>query len=137
MKEGWFRSRWWEFRLGHSTYLIFLLTFVNFILISYRLLIERIPFLQEIIPELWIFMVLFLLIYIPASIGIGFWHRKTQYKVERSIKDLENPLLMKMFRVWLDTETEKVTKEIVTIPIHPSLKDSEINYIIKTVNQLI
>ena len=33
--------------------------------------------------------------------------------------------------------TEKVTKEIVTIPIHPSLKDSEINYIIKTVNQLI
>ena len=33
--------------------------------------------------------------------------------------------------------TEKVTKEIVTIPIHPSLKNSEINYIIKTINQLI
>ena len=29
----------------------------------------------------------------------------------RSIKDLENPLLMKMFRIWLDTETEKITKE--------------------------
>ena len=33
--------------------------------------------------------------------------------------------------------TEKVTKEIVTIPIHPSLKNSEIDYIIKTINQLI
>ena len=33
--------------------------------------------------------------------------------------------------------TEKVTKEIVTIPIHPSLKNSEVNYIIKTINQLI
>jgi len=33
--------------------------------------------------------------------------------------------------------TEKVTKEIVTIPIHPSLKNSEINYIIKTINQLV
>ena len=38
MQEGWFRSRWYEFRMGHSTYLIFLLTFTNFILISYRFL---------------------------------------------------------------------------------------------------
>jgi hypothetical protein len=111
MQEGWFRSRWWEFRLGHSTYLIFLLTFVNFILISYRLLIERIPFLQEIIPELWIFMVLFLVIYIPASIGIGFWHRKTQLKVENTLGYQENPVLAKMFRVMLDVKTGTATKE--------------------------
>jgi len=111
MKEGWFRSRWWEFRLGHSTYLIFLLTFVNFILISYRLLIERIPFLQEIIPELWIFMALFLVIYIPTSIGIGFWHRKTQLKVENTLGYQENPVLAKMFRVMLDVKTGTATKE--------------------------
>ena len=111
MKEGWFRSRWWEFRLGHSTYLIFLLTFVNFILISYRLLIERIPFLQEIIPELWIFMVLFLVIYIPTSIGIGFWHRKTQLKVENTLGYQENPVLAKMLRVMIDVKTGTATKE--------------------------
>ena len=46
MQEGWMRSRWWEFSIGHSTYLIFILTFVNFILISHRLLIERVPFLE-------------------------------------------------------------------------------------------
>ena len=54
MKEGGARRRWWEFRQGHSIYLIFVLTFVNFILIAYRLLIERVTFLQELIPELWI-----------------------------------------------------------------------------------
>ena len=41
MKQSWVRRRWWEFRQGHSIYLIFILTFVNFILIAYRLLIEE------------------------------------------------------------------------------------------------
>lgn len=51
MNEGWFRRRWWEFRQGHSVYLIFVLTFVNFILIAYRLLIEKIAYFKEIFPE--------------------------------------------------------------------------------------
>ena len=106
-----FRKRWMEGRAGHSMYLMFSLTLINFILISYRFLVEKEPFFGDMISELWLFAVILLACYIPVSIGIGFWHRKTQYKVERSIKDLENPLLMKMFRVWLDTETEKTTKE--------------------------
>ena len=105
------RSRWWEFRIGHSTYLVFILTFVNFVLISYRLLIERIPFLQEIIPELWIFVILFLLFYIPASIIIGFWHRKTQLKVETTLSMEQNPFVAKMFRTMLDVQTGKASKE--------------------------
>jgi len=111
MQEGWFRTRWWEFRMGHGTYLIFLLTFTNFTLISYRLLIEKIPFLQGIVPELWIFMVLFISIYIPASILIGFWHRKTQLRVETTLQNQENPMLAKMFRTMLDVKTGKATKE--------------------------
>ena len=105
------RSRWWEFRIGHSTYLVFILTFVNFVLISYRLLIERIPFLQEIIPELWIFVILFLLFYIPASIIIGFWHRKTQLKVETTLTMQQNPFLARNFRIMLDVQTGIASKE--------------------------
>ncbi len=71
MKQGWIRRRWWEFSQGHSTYLIFLLTFMNFVLIAYRLLIERIPFIQELFPQLWIFVLIFLVSYIPASTIIG------------------------------------------------------------------
>ncbi len=31
--------------------------------------------------------------------------------------------------------TEKIAKQIVTIPIHPNLTDSQIDYIIKTINR--
>ena len=105
------RSRWWEFRVGHSTYLIFLLTFMNFILISHRLLIERIPFLQEILPDLGTYMVLFLIVYIPLSVIIGFYHRKTQLKVEQTLTMQENPFIAKLFRVLLDVQTGKATDE--------------------------
>ena len=111
MQEGWGRSRWWEFRIGHSTYLIFLLTFTNFVLISYRLLIERIPFLQDIVPELWIFAILFLLLYIPTSIIIGFWHRKSQLKIDTTLGMYQNPFTAKMFRTILDVQTGKASTE--------------------------
>ncbi len=111
MKEGWIRRRWWEFRQGHSTYLIFLLTFMNFVLIAYRLLIERIPFFQELFPQLWIFVLIFVLVYIPLSIIIGNWHRRTQLRVESTINILENPLWAKMFRTMLDIQTGRASKE--------------------------
>ena len=111
MKQGWIRRRWWEFRQGHSTYLIFLLTFMNFVLIAYRLLIERIPFIQELFPQLWIFVLIFVLVYIPLSIIIGNWHRRTQLRVESTINILENPLWAKMFRTMLDIQTGRASKE--------------------------
>jgi len=74
-------------------------------------LIERIPFLQEIVPELWIFMAIFLVIYIPASILIGFWHRKTQLKVEQTLMLHQNPFIAKLFRTLLDVQTGTASKE--------------------------
>ena len=111
MNEGWIRRRWWEFRQGHSVYLIFMLTFINFILIAYRLLIERVAIFKELIPELWIFAVLFISIYIPAAILIGLWHRKTQLRVETTLIQQQNPIMAKMFRTLLDVQTGKATKE--------------------------
>jgi hypothetical protein len=111
MKESWARRRWWEFRQGHSIYLIFVLTFVNFILISYRLLIERVSIFKDLVPELWIFALLFILIYLPASTLIGFWHRRTQLRVETTLVQQQNPLLAKMIRTLLDVQTGKATKE--------------------------
>ena len=105
------RERWWEFRTGHSTYLIFLLTFVNFILIAYRLLIEKIPVFQELIPNLWIFGMLFLVVYIPSAIIIGYWHRRTQLKIENTIMMQQNPFYAKLFRVLIDIQLGKMSKE--------------------------
>ena len=110
MNEGWMRRRWWEFRQGHSIYLIFVLTFINFILIVYRLLIERVSYFKEIFPELWIFALLFISIYIPTAILIGYWHRKTQLKIETTIIQQQNPLMAKMFRTLLDVQTGKASE---------------------------
>ncbi len=111
MKQGWARRRWWEFRQGHSVYLIFMLTFINFILISYRLLIEKVIFFKELFPELWIFAILFILCYIPAAVLIGFWHRKTQLRVETTLVQQQNPVLAKMVRTLLDVQTGKATEK--------------------------
>ena len=111
MSQGWVRRRWWEFRAGHSVYLIFVLTFINFILISYRLLIEKIPMFQDLFPNLSIFVLLFLLFYIPTAIIIGFWHRKTQLKVETTLTMQQNPVLAKMFRTILDVQTGQASDQ--------------------------
>ena len=111
MNQDWFRRRWFDFRQGHSVYLIFLLTFANFILIFHRLLIERVEFLNEIFNELWVFVLVFIIIYIPASIIIGAWHRKTQFRVEADVMIRQNPLLAKIFRTLLDVQTGKISNE--------------------------
>ena len=111
MKQEWMRRRWWEFRQGHSIYLIFILTFVNFILISYRLLIEKITIFKELIPELWIFALIFISLYIPAAILIGVWHRRTQLRVETTLVNQQNPVLAKMIRTLLDVQTGKASQE--------------------------
>ena len=105
MEDGWIRRRWWEFRQGHSIYLIFMLTFVNFILIAYRLLIEKVAIFKELIPELWMFATLFIICYIPAATLIGFWHRRTQLRVETTIVNQQNPVLARMIRTLLDVQT--------------------------------
>jgi len=111
MNEGWVRRRWWEFRQGHSIYLIFILTFVNFILIAYRLLIEKVSMFKELIPELWIFALIFISVYIPAAILIGLWHRRTQLRVETTLINQQNPVLAKMIRTLLDVQTGRASEE--------------------------
>ena len=113
MNSNWFRRRWFDFRLGHSVYLIFLLSFSNFILIFHRLFIERIEFLDDIFSELWIFIVIFVAIYFPIAIAVGAWHRKTQIKVENEQALLNNPFMARNFRMMIDIIEGKASKEEV------------------------
>jgi len=105
------RRRWVNLRAGHSIYLIFALTFMNFILIFHRLLIERVDFLSEIFSSLWIFGLIFLIVYIPVAVLIGHWHRKTQVKVETELWLRQNPMLAKWFRVLIDIQIGKAPEE--------------------------
>ena len=98
---------WYDSRTGSSIYLLFVLSFVNFILIAYRFFIETDPQLEQLISNLWVFGVIFLITYIPVSILIGFWHRRTQLSVENYIRQKESPLFCKSIREILDSKTGK------------------------------
>jgi len=111
MSSVWFRRRWYDFRQGHSVYLIFALSFGNFILIFHRLLIQRVETLDKIFPNLWIFAGVFILFYIPIAIAIGVWHRRTQLKVEIEVQMRQNPFFARWFRVLIDIQTGKASKE--------------------------
>lgn len=110
MDKNWIKRRWFDFRNGHSLYLIFALTGANFILIFHRLLIERIPALNEIFGNLWFFALIFIIAYIPISVVVGVWHRKYQLKIdaEQSIK--QNPVWAKFFRTLIDIQIGKASK---------------------------
>jgi hypothetical protein len=76
------RRRWLDFRNGHSIYLAFLLTFVNFILITYNFAIKQLPFGLGDYMSLPLFILIFVSLYAPTAIILGVWHRKHQYSVE-------------------------------------------------------
>ena len=98
-------------RIGHSTYLMFFLVFLNFILISYNYLIEGNSILEQFFTDLWLFTVIFLIFYFPVSVIIGRWHTNTQISTEQVIRNLEDPILAKMFRILLDVQTERSSEE--------------------------
>ena len=110
-EKQWLRRRFLDVRNGHANYLMFTVTIINFILITHRFLIEDdLPQIIEI-SNLWFFFTIFLIFYIPISVLIGYWHRRTQLSVEADIKKMEDPIFAKMIRVILDVQTGKASKE--------------------------
>lgn len=75
------RDLWIYFKAGHSGYLTFTLSILNFVVIQHRLLIEYIPLLSKYLSSLTAFFVFFLFTYIPLAIGIGYFEfRKGELK---------------------------------------------------------
>ena len=107
--KNWVKRRWLDFRNGHGIYLIFLLTVAQFLVIQYRLLLDKIPFFHSI--PLWGFSVLFVAIYIPLGAIIGYWHRRTQYSVDNQTHFERNPIGATMILFLIDLIDGKVTEE--------------------------
>ena len=59
------------------------------------------------------FIILFVGIYIPISIIVGAWHRKTQIKVENEQALLNNPFMARNFRMMIDIIEGKASKDEV------------------------
>ena len=98
--SNWFRRRWLDFRNGHSIYLIFIMTFANFVTIQYSLLIDKIAAVNSVFNNIWIFAIVFIAAYVPLGMIIGYWRRKSQWKVEQEAMFRENVVGA---RIWLFT----------------------------------
>jgi hypothetical protein len=110
--NNWFRRRWLDFRQGHSIYLIFLMTFANFIVIQYRLLIDRMPAIDSLTGGNIIgFAMTFIAIYVPLAIIIGYWHRKSQWRVEAEALFNENRIGAIMWLFVIDLIDGKITEQ--------------------------
>ena len=89
-KNTFFRKRWLDFRNGHSIYLGYTLNFVNFLLITYNFAVKNVPLLHDVFNNLLLFSLFFAGVYIPASMMLGYWHRRNQYIVENEAMLAEN-----------------------------------------------
>lgn len=115
ISSDWLRRRWLDFRNGHSIYLVFAMTFANFITIQYALLIERLPYWAGIFSSIWIFAIMFILFYVPLSIVLGYWHRKSQWRVEQDALFRENKVGAIMWMYVIDLIEGKVSEEDKTL----------------------
>ena len=107
--KNWLKRRWLDFRNGHGIYLIFFLTVAQFLIIQYRLLLDRIPLFHSI--PLWVFSAIFVAIYLPLGVIIGYWHRRTQYNVDNQTHFERNPIGATMYLFLFDLIDGKVTEE--------------------------
>lgn len=87
------------------------MTFANFITIQYKLLIDKIPYLAGIFDNIIIFAIVFILMYVPISIALGYWHRKSQWKVEQDALFRENKVGAIMWMYVIDLIEGNVSEE--------------------------
>ncbi len=87
------------------------MTFANFVTIQYKLLIDKLPFLNQFFGSILVFAVVFMAIYIPLSIFLGYWHRKSQWTVEQEALFRENKVGAVMWLYIMDLIEGKVDEE--------------------------
>lgn len=110
---NWFQRRFYEFRAGNNIYIGFSAALFSMMLIIQRFLIEKIPFFTDIIENFTSFLLIFLMIYIPASTIIGNWHYKNYENLQQTYYFLQNPGVIRAFRLILEIKTGKYDKEDV------------------------
>jgi len=111
IKENALRRIWLDGRNGHTVYLMFLLGFLNFIIITYAYLIEGNTIFEKLDLELWSFGIILIILYVPISILIGRWHKRTQLRTDMTFSIIHNPMITMMIRTLLDVQTGKATKD--------------------------
>jgi len=81
---------WYYFRIGYTQYLSFFVGFLTFVAVLWT---ERLPFLQKLFPNFYLFIMLGISAIVPLSLLIGWFHMKRTpaYPTEAAIGVESNP----------------------------------------------
>ena len=87
-----FRS-WFYFRMGYSTYFVFILAAINTLTVTYFLAVDNYPSLKEFFPSFEQYVVIIVCVGIPLLILVGYAHYKKTlaYKSEADVLIESNP----------------------------------------------
>ena len=87
-----FRS-WYYFRIGYSTYFVFILAAINTLTVTYFLAIDNYPSLKEFFPSFEQYVVIIVCVGVPLLILVGYAHYKKTlaYKSEADVLVESNP----------------------------------------------
>jgi hypothetical protein len=106
---------WTYFRRGHGVYLIFAISFLNFIVIQWRLLIEEVELLQALFQNLYTFIILFLVTYIPLATIIGWLdYKRGAVPVDQTVAARVNPWIQDLAKAILLLDEGK-NKEVIEL----------------------
>lgn len=94
LRSNWLKRRWFDFRNGHQTYLIFVIQFAQFIVITYQLYVVNTS-ANSVLPTIYHWVAFFILTYIPAAVIAGHIHRKRQMATDQAQQIDVNPLSYK------------------------------------------
>lgn len=106
---------WTYFKRGHGTYLAFLPTFANFVVIQYRLLIENITIHLGNMTVMMYFIATFIIVYIPISTIIGWLDfKKGTVPIESTVGTLTSPWARDIAKslILIATENRRELKNI-------------------------
>ena len=93
---------WFYFRNGWATYFAFIFAAINTLTITYFLVIENYPSLNQIFPTFGHYVVIISLIAIPILIGVGYAHfkRSLAYSAEADIITEAHPYNFRILPGW-------------------------------------
>ena len=74
-------------------------------------MIDRFEAFSALFSNIWVFVIAFVAIYIPLAIVIGFWHRKSQWKVEQEAMFNENVVQATMYLFLINLIEGKATEK--------------------------